>query len=72
MVMGVPGKRRRARPKRRWLDSIRDEERLFGETIVRDGSATPSQMEASPKKHRPSNKSGEGCGRRKALHLSVN
>ena len=34
MVMEVPGKRRRGRPKRRWLDSIRNdlsERELSGE-----------------------------------------
>ena len=38
MVMDVPGKRRRGRPKRRWLDSIRT---LVGERIVMGGHARP-------------------------------
>ena len=36
MVMEVPGKRRRGRPKRRWLDSIRNdlsERYLSGENV---------------------------------------
>ena len=35
IVMEVPGKRRRGRPKRRWLDIRND----LSETIVRGGSA---------------------------------
>ena len=56
MVMEVPGKRRRGRPKRRWLDNI--QERLVGKRIVKGGSARPSSMEASHKKHRPHMKVG--------------
>ena len=36
MGMEVPGKRRRGRPKRRWL------ERLVGEGVVRGGHARPA------------------------------
>ena len=38
MVMEVPGKRRRGRTKRRWLDNIRND---FSERIVTGGSARP-------------------------------
>ena len=50
MGMEVTG-RRRERPKRRWLDSIRNDlsEREFG----RGGRARPARMEASHKTHRP-------------------
>ena len=37
MAMEVPGKRRRGRSKRRWLDNI-SPERLVGERTVRGGS----------------------------------
>ena len=48
----MPGKRRRGRPKRSWLDSIRNDlsER---ELHVRGGRARPGEMEASHKTHRP-------------------
>ena len=52
MVMEVAGKRRR-RPKRRWLLNDLSERELSGE-----------EAQASHKKHRPSHKSGKGCGRR--------
>ena len=48
MVMEVPGKRRRGRPKQRWLDNIRND---LSERIVRGGSTRPSSMEASLKNH---------------------
>ena len=58
MAMEVPGNRRRGRPKRRWLDNIRNdlsEIELFGEKAqYRDKC-----MEASRKKHRPSIKVGK-------------
>ena len=38
MVIEVPGKRRRGRPKRRWSDNIRND---FSERTVRGGSARP-------------------------------
>ena len=49
MVMEVPGKRRRGRPNRRWLDYNKND-RLVGERIVRARSARPSSM--YHKKHR--------------------
>ena len=49
MVMEVSGKRRRGRPKRRWLDNIRND---LPVGTVRGGSAIPSSVEASHKKHR--------------------
>ena len=55
MAMEVPGKRRRGRPKRRWLDSIRND---LSERIVRGGRARPGKMEASHKTHRPHIKVG--------------
>ena len=47
--MEVPRKRRRGRPKRRWLDNINNdlsERELSGEEAIR-----ASSMEASHKKH---------------------
>ena len=41
MVMEVPGKRRRGRPKRRWLDSIRSD---LSERIARGGSACKAEL----------------------------
>ena len=61
MAMEVPGKRRRGRPKRRWLDNIRND---LSERIVRAGNARPGSMEASHKNHRPPHKSEKRCGRR--------
>ena len=49
MVTEVPGKRRRVRTKRRWLDDIKKD---LSERIVKGGSARPSSMEASHRKHR--------------------
>ena len=40
MGMEVPGNRRRGRPKRWWLDSIRND--FFGEGVVRGGRARPA------------------------------
>ena len=55
MAMEVPGKRRRGRPKRRWLDSTRNdlsERELSGENV--------QEMEASHHKtHRPHIKVGK-------------
>ena len=56
MAMEVPGKRRRGRPKRRWLDNIRND---LSERIVRAGNARPGSMEASHKNHRPHIKVGK-------------
>ena len=56
MVMEVPGKRRRVRPKRRLLDNIKN---TVGERIFRGGSARPSSMGASHKNHRPHIKVGK-------------
>ena len=50
MGMKVLGKRRRGRPKRRWLDNIRND---LSERLFRGGSAIPSAMEASHKNYRP-------------------
>ena len=55
LVMEVPGKRRRGRPKQRWLDSIRND---LSERVVRGGSARQGSMETSHKKHRPHIKVG--------------
>ena len=38
---GGAGKRRRGRPKGRWLDNIKNDLSLVGERIVRRGSARP-------------------------------
>ena len=56
MAMEMPGKRRKGRPKQRWLDSIRND---LSERTVRGGRARPSAMEASYKKHRPNIKVGK-------------
>ena len=56
MVVEMPGKRRRGRPKRRWLDNIKND---LSERIVRGGNARPSSMEVSHKKHRPHIKVGK-------------
>ena len=56
MVMEVPGKRRRGRPKRRRLDNMKND---LSERIVRGGSPTPSSMEASHTNHRPHIKVGK-------------
>ena len=48
MVMEVPGKRRRGRPKRRWLDNIKN-----------DLSERELSEEASHKTHRPHIKVGK-------------
>ena len=56
MVMEVPGKRRRGRPKRMWLDNIKND---LSERIVRGGSAIPSSLEAFHKKHQPHVKVGK-------------
>ena len=56
MVMEVPGKGKTGRPKRRWLDNIRNdlsEIELVEDRTVRGGSARPSSMEEFHKKHRP-------------------
>ena len=59
MVMVAPWKRRRGRPKRRWLDNIKND---LSKIIVRGGSARPGQMEASQKKkHRPHIKVGKNA-----------
>ena len=45
MVMEVPGKRRRGRPKRRWLDNIRNdlsERELSGEEVQDRGNIDPT------------------------------
>ena len=54
MAMEVPGKRRRGRPKRRWLDSIRNDLSESPGTTRK-----PGEMEASYKKHRPHIKVGK-------------
>ena len=58
MVMEVSGKRRKGRPKRRWLDNITNDlsER---ERAVREASARPSSKEVSHGKHRPQIKVGK-------------
>ena len=57
MVMEVSGKRRRGRPKRRWLDNIKYD--LSEREFVRGRSLRPSSMEASHKTHRPHIKVGK-------------
>ena len=55
---GGAGERRRGRPKRRWVDSIRNdlsERELSGE----DAQDRVAYMEASNKKHRPCIKVGK-------------
>ena len=62
MVMEVPVKQKRGRPKRRWLDNVKNdlsERELSGERIVRGGSSRPSSMETSHKTHRPHIKVGK-------------
>ena len=50
VAMEVSEKRRRGRPKRRWLDNIRNH---LSERELPGGSARRISMEASHKKHRP-------------------
>ena len=56
MRMDVSGKRRRGRPKRRWLDSIRNE---LSERDLSGVDKTGLYGEASHKTHRPHIKVGE-------------
>ena len=63
MGMEVPGKRRRGRPKRRWLDSIKNdlsERELSGEEVLlkTEFNGGVSQDTSTP------HKSGKGCRRR--------
>ena len=58
-MMEVPGKRRRGRPKRRWLDNIKND--LAGERTAMGGIARPSSMEASHKKYLPHIKARQGA-----------
>ena len=66
MAIEVPGKRRRGRPKRRWLEH---QERLVGERIVKGGR--PSSMEASHKTHRPHIKVGKDAEEEEDTHFTV-
>ena len=62
MAMEVPGKRRRGRPKRRWLDSIRNdlsERELSREDAQDRAKLILSFMNASHKTHRPHIKVGK-------------
>ena len=54
---GGAGERRRGRPKRMWLDNIKND--LSERELSRVGSARPSSMEVSHKKHRPHIKVGK-------------
>ena len=49
MEIEVQGRRRRGRPKRRWLENARDDQR---EGTVGRGSVRPCYMEAHIVKHR--------------------
>ena len=53
----MPGKRRRGRPKRRWLDNTKN--KLSERELIGGGSARPSSLEASHKKHQPHIKVGK-------------
>ena len=57
MGMEVPGKRRRGRPKRRWMDTIGND--LSEKFFIKGGHARPCSMEASHKTHRPHIKVGK-------------
>ena len=57
MGMEVPGKRSERRPKRRWLDNSKKD--LSERELTGGGSARPSSMERSHKKHRPHMKVGK-------------
>ena len=65
MVMEVPGKRKRGRPKRRWLDNIkndlweRENNYCQGRKRKTEFIGGVSQETSTP------HKSGKGCGRRK-------
>ena len=68
MVMEVPGERRRGRPKRRWLDNIKND--LSERELPGEEAQDRVRWRRLIRNITPNN-SGKGCGRRPICYISI-